>query len=86
MPWTVTLAKEIHAEGLSYRKIAAEMAARASNGQRETSCGVGCTEDAWAVTLGRDRVRPNLTSSSTSAQRPRGLWRQYQGTISSTAK
>jgi hypothetical protein len=28
MPETVTLAKQLHAEGLSYRKIAAELAAR----------------------------------------------------------
>jgi hypothetical protein len=47
MPDTVALAKQLHAHGLSYRKIAAELAARTPDGQREAACGVRNTEDAW---------------------------------------
>ena len=52
MPETVALAKQLQAGGLSYRKIAAELAARgSSDGQREAARGVCDTEDAWPVEI-----------------------------------
>ena len=47
MPETVTLAKQLHAEGLSYRKIGAELAARGHLDWRgQTACSIGNSENA----------------------------------------
>ena len=51
--------KQLQADGLSYRKIAAKLAARGHpDRQRQDACGVCNTEDAWPLKRARWPCRP----------------------------
>ena len=56
VPDTMAMAKQFQADGLSYRKIAAELAARGHlTGSGNAACGVCGTEDAWPIMALRGR-------------------------------